>query len=86
MLQEQCISVTDLRTKTKKCLENLKKEPKYIFLNNKPIAVLIDISQYGHDFFFPELRELSHDEVDAKMLKKAATAKKLKKHQLINIK
>jgi len=85
MLQDQCISVTDLRTKTKECLEGLEAHPKYIFMNNRPIAVILDIHEYEEHFMKPELVELNKNEVDAGILKKAAAARKLKKSDLINI-
>lgn len=85
MLKDQCISVTDLRTKTKECLEDLGKEPKYIFINNRPIAVLLDISQYEATFSKPELIELTENEVSADLKKQALAAKKTKKTDLINI-
>lgn len=46
LVKEQCISVTDLKSRANSLLKNLSK-PKYIFVNNKPIAVLIDIDQLG---------------------------------------
>lgn len=85
MLKDQCISVTELRTKTKQCLEDLNQEPKYIFINNHPIAVLIDINEYEEHFLKPELTELSSDEVDEKLAKQARIAKKSKKSDLVNI-
>lgn len=85
MFKDQCISVTDLRTRTKECVEGLEKAPKYIFVNNKPIAVLVDIEEYEHHFLRPILTELSLDEVDGKLLKRAAVARKTKKSDLINI-
>lgn len=85
MLKDQCISVTELRTKTKECLEDLDKEPKYIFINNHPIAVLVDINKYEEHFLNPELIELPNDEVDEKLEKQAKTAKKSKKSDLVNI-
>ena len=85
MLKDQCISVTDLRTNTKKCLAGLGKEPKYIFINNNPIAVLLDISEYEEIFLKPQLVELSKDEVSTELKNKALAAKKIKKANLINI-
>lgn len=85
MLKDQCISVTDLRMKTKDCLEHLDKEPKYIFINNRPIAVLLDITEYERHFLRPELIELGAHEVDVTLRKQAAAAKKSKKKDLINI-
>lgn len=46
MLKDQCISITDLRVKTKDCLEGLKGKPKYIFANNKLVGVLVDPDEY----------------------------------------
>lgn len=46
MLSNQCISITDLRTKTKECLEGLWKQEKYVFVNNKPVAVLMDVEMF----------------------------------------
>lgn len=85
MLQDQCISVTDLRTKTKECLEGLDDQPKYIFINNRPIAVILNIHEYEEHFMKPELVELNKDEVSDGLLKRAAAARKLKRANLINI-
>ena len=85
MLQTQCISVTDLRTKTKECLEDLNKEPKYIFINNRPIAVLLDINEYEEHFMRPEIFELGEAEVDANLKFEAAMARKSKRADLINL-
>ena len=57
MLSKQCISITDLRTKTNECLEDLWKFEKYIFINNKPVAVLMDVNQFENRqtaFDFPK--------------------------------
>lgn len=84
MIQDQCISVTDLRTKTKQCLDGLGKEPKYIFINNKPIAVLININKY-EELMNPELIELEEKEIDENLKKEAASAKKISKEELLDI-
>lgn len=85
MLKDQCISVTDLRVETKKCLENLEKEPKYIFINNEPIAVLVDIVEYENNFLRPKLVELKEHEVDEATKKQALKAKKSRKEDLMDI-
>ncbi len=85
MIKDQCISVTDLRTKTKQCVEGLENSPKYIFVNNKPVAVLIDIEEYEENFLKPKLVELSRDEVSDGMQKKAEKARNSKQSDLINI-
>lgn len=85
MLKDQCISVTNLRTETKKCLENLGKEPKYIFINNEPIAVLMDIIEYENNFLKPRLIELRENKVDEATKKQASKAKKSRKGDLMDI-
>lgn len=85
MFKDQCISVTDLRTKTKECMEGLHKEPKYIFINNKPVAVLIGIVEYEDIFTRPKLVELTEEEATGALRKEAQKAKKSKKSDLINI-
>lgn len=85
MIKDQCISVTDLRTKTKQCLDGLGKEPKYIFINNKPIAVLLDIVEYEETFLKPQLIELREDEVNENLKKEAVHAKKSRKSDLLDI-
>ncbi|MFA7308626.1 MAG: type II toxin-antitoxin system Phd/YefM family antitoxin [Patescibacteria group bacterium] len=84
MLQNQCISVTDLRTKTKECLKDLKKEPKYIFVNNRPIAVIMDIAEY-EEYHCPVLRELDESEVAPEMRDRAEKARKASRSDLVNI-
>ncbi|HBB04907.1 TPA: hypothetical protein DCZ39_08795 [Patescibacteria group bacterium] len=44
MLSQQIISITDLRTNTTKVLNSL--GVKYIFVNNKPKSVIMDIKKY----------------------------------------
>lgn len=84
MLKDQCISITELRTKTKECLEDLEKNPKYVFVNNKPVAVIITIEEYDN-YTNPELIELETSEVSTDLKKFANKAKKIKKEDLINI-
>ncbi len=55
MLKDQCISVTELKKNANVYLKSLDKE-KIIFVNNKPIAVLMNIDDYekslkDHDLF-----------------------------------
>lgn len=82
MFKDRCISVTELRNQTKQCLEGLETESKYVFVNNKPVAVLMDVSVYELNFARPELIELSVGEVDAKLKKEAGRARKSKKRNL----
>lgn len=85
MVKTQCISITELRTKTKKCLEGLDQEPKFVFMNNKPIAVIINIDDYENLCMHTELIELKKDEVNDKLKKQAEKAKKIAKSELLNI-
>lgn len=43
--KEQCVSVTELKKNANEYMKNMK-EPKIIFVNNKPKAVLIEFDQY----------------------------------------
>lgn len=45
MITDQCISVTDLKKDMNATLKNLKKD-KFIFVNNSPVAVLMDVKKY----------------------------------------
>lgn len=49
MLKDQCISITDLRKNASKYIKDLKNKPKYIFVNNKPIAVLVDVDDFNFE-------------------------------------
>lgn len=85
MIKDRCISVTDLRTKTKDCLTDLDKHPKYVFINNRPIAVILDIKEYEDNFYETDLVELPKSEVTKDLLHKAKKALKSDKSQLMNI-
>jgi len=85
MFKDQCISVTDLRTKTKECLKNIDKTPKFVFLNNHPIAVLLGISEYEERHLQTQLIEPSPGEVDSKLAAQAKRARSLKKTELMNL-
>lgn len=85
MLKDQCISITDLRLKTKECLQGLKKGEKYIFINNKPTAVLISMEDYETYFQKPMLIELSEDEVTPEMRAQVEKSKRTPKSELLNI-
>ncbi len=85
MTKSQCISVTQLRTETKRCLEGVKEEPKYIFINNQPIAVIINIDDYENLCGYTELEELDEKDISKKLKKEAKKAKRAKQSELINI-
>jgi len=85
MLKDQCISVTELRTKTKKCLEHIEKAPKYVFFNNHPIAVLMGISEFEGHCLNPRLMELPANEVGPALAAQAKNARKTKRSELVNL-
>ena len=45
MLTDQCISVTDLKKNMNAYVKDLRKD-KIIFVNNAPVAVLMDVKKY----------------------------------------
>ena len=63
MLADQCVSITDLRFKTKECLSDLWRHEKYVFINNKPVAVLVDIAQFEK---WNNLFDFDKDNIDQK--------------------
>lgn len=85
MLKEQCVSVTELRTKTKECLEELEDRPKYIFVNNQPVAVLISIERYEQLFQPTDLLELPEREASQQLARSAREAVRIPKHQLVDL-
>lgn len=85
MFKEQCISVTDLRTRTKEYLESLKEGEKYIFVNNKPRAVLMDIDEYENLRQDCRLQELPLSQVTPEMKKLAEETAKMDPSEFIDI-
>ena len=45
MLTDQCISVTDLKKNMNAYVKDLRRD-KIIFVNNSPVAVLMDVKKY----------------------------------------
>ena len=45
MLTDQCISVTDLKKNMNAYVKDLRKD-RIIFVNNSPVAVLMDVKKY----------------------------------------
>ena len=45
MLTDQCVSVTDLKKNMNAYVKDLRKD-KIIFVNNSPVAVLMDVKKY----------------------------------------
>ena len=84
MLKQQLISVTDLRTRTKECLEDLEKTPKFIIVNSKMVAVLLNPEEY-EALVQPNLLELPTANVTPSMRKKALKAKRIPKRDLLDL-
>jgi len=85
MLKDQCISITDLRRKTKDCLKGLDKHEKFVFVNNQPVAVLASIELYEDLMKYHRLQPLSLEEVTPKMLAAIERTKKIPRSKLLNI-
>jgi hypothetical protein len=85
MFQDRCVSITDLRTRTKECLSSLEKKPKYVFVNNKPVAVLLGIQDFERSFDPIDFHQLSKQEVSPALLHAATRARKTKKQDLVNL-
>jgi len=45
MITDQCVSITDLKKDMNAIIKDLKRE-KIIFVNNTPVAVLMDVRKY----------------------------------------
>ena len=45
MITDQCVSVTDLKKNMNAYVKDLKRD-KIIFVNNTPVAVLMDVKKY----------------------------------------
>lgn len=69
MIKDKVISISDLRTNATKIIENLPKTgDQYIFVHNKPKAVLVDIdwfeavsqkyNRYGMEYVRPDKNDL----------------------------
>jgi hypothetical protein len=61
------VSITDLRTQTAKVLHSLKMGVKYVFVNNKPQAVLLSPAEYAK---FEQLKQIQEIKDDVKYTKK----------------
>lgn len=85
MQRNQFISVTELRMHTKKSLENLERGEKYILVNNKPKAVLIDFDVYEKLKNNAVLHELPEAQLTSEILSKAKLVRKLPKAKLENL-
>lgn len=85
MQRNQFISVTELRMHTKKSLENLERGEKYILVNNKPKAVLIDFDVYEKLKNNAVLHELPEAQLTSEILSKAKLVRKLPKSKLENL-
>jgi len=88
MTKAQCVSITDLRRNTKECFADLPDiGVKYVFINNKPKAVLVDIDDFDAFYSPPRvtLYRMRDDDLTPEMKKKIEKAKKAKKSDFTNI-
>jgi hypothetical protein len=85
MIKDQCISVTDLRTKTKQCLANLTGLHKFIFMNNKPIAVIISVEEYDKHFSALQFSKLENHEITPELKKLANETINMDEEEFLNI-
>lgn len=84
MLKDQVISVTDLRVRTKECLEDLDRTPKFVIMNSKMVAVLLGPEEY-ETLIRPDLVELPVHAVTSTMRGKARQAKRTPKEKLLDL-
>jgi prevent-host-death family protein len=86
MVKDQCISITDLRRNAKKVLDQLSQVgAQYIFVNNRPKAVILDIDEYEDLSGKTFLRRLPDSEVTPEMKKKIEETKKIPDSELLNL-
>ncbi|OGJ51332.1 hypothetical protein A2335_04925 [Candidatus Peregrinibacteria bacterium RIFOXYB2_FULL_32_7] len=89
MIKDQCISVTDLRINPKKCLKDLEKHEKYLFINGRPKAAIVDLDEFERmkKVFdeMPVLYEMSKDEISPELRKLADKTRKMDSSEFVNI-
>ncbi len=89
MFQDQCISITELRVNTKKNIDDVVNHEKYVFINNKPKAVILDINVYEkmkkQNTSNLEFIELSSEEVSSEVVDLMKETKKMSSSEFINI-
>ena len=88
MRKKQCISITDLRTNTKKCFEDLKTEEKlFIFKDNEMVGVLLTPEEYEwlEEMATPELVPLPEEEMTEELKKRFEESEKMSLDQYVNL-
>ena len=60
MLTDQCVSVTDLKKNMNAYVKDLRKD-KIIFVNNSPVAVLMDVKKYEKMMREGSIKELNQE-------------------------
>lgn len=69
MITDQCVSITDLKRNASWLIKSLKKEwNKVIFINNKPVALLVDIDNFNLSIDEPFDFDFGPDGVDPKLI------------------
>ena len=71
MITDQCVSVTDLKKDMNAIIKDLKRE-KIIFVNNTPVAVLMDVRKYEKIFKDTDIINITVEpKFPKKLIKKA---------------
>ncbi len=71
MITDQCVSVTDLKKDMNAIIKNLKRE-KIIFVNNTPVAVLMDVKKYEKIIWEKDIINITIEPKFPKKLEKRA--------------
>jgi len=71
MITDQCVSVTDLKKDMNAIIRNLKRE-KIIFVNNTPVAVLMDVKKYEKIIWEKDIINITIEPKFPKKLEKRA--------------
>lgn len=70
MITDQCVSVTDLKKDMNAIIKDLKRE-KIIFVNNTPVAVLMDVRKYEKIISEKDIINITvHQKFPKKLVKK----------------
>lgn len=89
MLKEKFISITDLRKNATKYISNLWKNwEKIIFINNKPMAVLLDFDEYEKLIQNEDKIDLAfvpNEKLNEEQKKEVEELKKLKEDDFVNL-
>lgn len=68
MITNQCISITDFKKNPHAYIKDLRNGSKYIFVNNKPVAVISDIANFNISIEEPFLFDFGPKWIDPKSI------------------